>query len=37
MPLVHTSRAVAVGDVNGDGGQDLLVVNRDAPAYLLMN
>ena len=36
-PLVHTSRAVAVGDVNGDGGQDLLVVNRDSPAYLLMN
>ena len=35
--LVHTSRGVAVGDVNDDGGLDLLVVNRDGPAYLLMN
>ena len=35
--LVHTSRGVAVGDVDGDGGQDMLVVNRDAPPYLLMN
>ncbi len=36
-PLVHTSRGVAVGDVDDDGGQDLLVVNRDGAAYLLMN
>ena len=36
-PLEHTSRGVAVGDVNDDGGLDLLVVNRDGPAYLLMN
>ena len=36
-PLEHTSRGLAVGDVDGDGGLDLLVVNRDAPAYLLMN
>ena len=28
---------VAAGDVDGDGGIDLLVVNRDAPPYLLMN
>jgi len=35
--LVHTSRAAAFGDVDGDGGVDLLVVNRDAPAYLLRN
>ena len=36
-PLVHTSRGLAVGDVDNDGGLDLLVVNRDAPPYLLMN
>ena len=36
-PLVHTSRGMAVGDVDGDGGLDLLIVNRDGPAYLLMN
>ena len=36
-PLVHTSRALAVGDVDNDGGLDLVVVNRDAPAYLLLN
>ena len=35
--LSHTSRGVAAGDVDGDGGIDLLVVNRDAPPYLLMN
>jgi|TARA_B100000315_G_scaffold124126_1_gene114090 hypothetical protein len=37
LPLVHTSRGVAIGDVDDDGGLDLLVVNRDGPAYLLMN
>ena len=37
MPLAHTSRAAAAGDVDNDGRIDLLVVNRDGPAYLLMN
>jgi hypothetical protein len=35
--LVHTSRAAAFGDVDDDGGVDVLVVNRDGPAYLLHN
>lgn len=35
--LIHTSRGVAVGDVNNDGGMDLVVTNRDAAPYLLMN
>ena len=35
--LVHTSRGVAMGDVDNDGGIDLVVVNKDAPAYLLTN
>lgn len=34
---IHTSRAAVFGDVNNDGGIDILVINRDAPAYLLMN
>ena len=34
---VGTSRAAAFGDVDNDGGVDVLVVNRDAPAYLLYN
>ena len=37
QPLVHTSRGLAVGDVDADGGLDLLIVNRDAAPYLLMN
>ena len=35
--LVHTSRGVAVGDIDGDGGLDLVVANRDASPYVLMN
>ncbi len=37
VPLAATSRAAAFGDVDGDGGVDILVVNRDGPAHLLMN
>jgi len=35
--LIHTSRGVAYGDVNNDGGVDIVVINRDDQAYLLMN
>jgi hypothetical protein len=35
--LVATSRAAAFGDIDNDGGVDVLVVNRDAPAHLLHN
>lgn len=36
-PLVHTSRGLAVGDIDNDGGLDAVVTNRDAAPYLLMN
>jgi hypothetical protein len=35
--LVAASRAAAFGDVDGDGGVDILVVNKDGPAHLLLN
>ena len=35
--LIHTSRAVAAGDIDGNGTVDLVVTNRDALAYLLRN
>jgi hypothetical protein len=35
--LIATSRAAAFGDIDNDGGVDVLVVNRDAPAHLLRN
>ncbi len=35
--LMHTSRGLAYGDLDNDGGIDLVIVNRDAAPYLLMN
>ncbi len=35
--LLHTSRVAAFGDIDNDGGMDVLVANRDAPPYLLRN
>ncbi len=36
-PLVATSRAAAFGDVDNDGGVDIVVVNRDQTPHLLRN
>lgn len=35
--LIATSRAAAFGDIDNDGGVDILVVNRDATPHLLRN
>jgi hypothetical protein len=35
--LFYTSRAAVFGDVDNDGGVDILIVNRDGPAHLLRN
>lgn len=35
--LVATSRAAAFGDLDNDGGIDIVVANRDAAPYLLRN
>lgn len=35
--LTGTSRAAAFGDIDNDGGIDIVVVNRDAAPYLLHN
>lgn len=35
--LLATSRAAAFGDVDNDGDIDILIVNKDAQAYLLSN
>jgi enediyne biosynthesis protein E4 len=37
QPLVATSRAAAFGDIDNDGGIDVLISNRDGPAHLLRN
>ena len=37
LDQIHTSRGAATGDIDGDGKLDIVVVNRDAPAYLLHN
>jgi hypothetical protein len=36
-PLVATSRAAAFGDIDNDGGIDIVVVNRDSRASVLHN
>lgn len=36
-PLFATSRGAAFGDVDGDGSIDVLVINKDDPAHLLLN
>ena len=36
-PLVATSRAAAFGDIDNDGGVDVLIVNRDDRLHLLRN
>ena len=35
--LVATSRAAAFGDLDDDGGVDIVVINRDGPLHLLRN
>jgi len=35
--LIHTSRAAAFGDLDDDGGIDIVIVNKDGPAYVLHN
>ena len=35
--LAHNSRGAAFGDLDNDGGIDIVVVNRDGPVYLLAN
>ena len=36
-PIVAASRAAAFGDLDNDGGVDVIVVNRDARAHVLRN
>jgi hypothetical protein len=37
QPLIAAGRGAAFGDVDNDGDVDILIVNRDAPAHLLIN
>ena len=37
QPLIATSRAAAFGDLDNDGGIDIVVANRDAAPHLLRN
>ena len=36
-PLIATSRGAAFGDLDGDGGIDIVIVNRDASVHILRN
>ena len=37
QPVVATTRAAAFGDIDDDGGVDVLMVNYDGPVHLLRN
>ncbi|HJZ73557.1 MAG TPA: CRTAC1 family protein [Vicinamibacterales bacterium] len=37
QPLIATSRAAAFGDIDNDGGIDIVVVNRDSRPFVLHN
>jgi len=36
-PLIATSRGLAIGDLDNDGGMDIVIINRDGPVHLLRN
>ncbi len=36
-PLIATSRAAAFGDLDDDGGIDIVILNKDAPLHVLRN